>query len=578
MEIKERVDGLSLEAKVGQCLTFSWRGSLITPAIEETITRLHCGGLRIEPFTTESARSKYYGKTLKDDSFEAPRDYFDIAETYFTAKCPAPWVGPGDYAERLNRLQELATSRESGLPLHVCLDNEASIYNDYPFGMLGFPTQMGLAASGDPDLAYRVGRAIGRQLSSVGITMLHSPVCDVNNNPKNPEIRNRAFSDDPETCAEFAVAYARGIQDGGLVAVAKHFPGRGDSVKDAHFGLEVIDVARERMHAVELKPYKRLIAEGVLQAVMSAHSVFPCYEKEGRPSTLSPEVIRGLLREELGFDGVITTDAMGMGAIVEKWGVPRACVLALKAGVDLLLVKSDDAVKAQCFFAVKSAVESGELSEEVLDASVARILEMKSQQGLLDRGGRVDAEEAGAPSRDADAVRLADDSAVKALTLLRDRATSLPLTTDQKVLVIEQLRPVEFVANDLENHMHRFNEAMLRHSRNVINADCAFVAEDEEIAFLTELAGKADAVVVTNFYWRIVANANVRLVKALAESGKPVIVVTNDPYEAGCPPEADVVVSTFSTMPASLEAAAAFLYGKGPAGGQLPVRNAPDAE
>ncbi len=567
-----------MEAKVGQCLTFSWRGSLITPAIEETITRLHCGGLRIEPFTTESARSKYYGKTLKDESFEAPKDYFDIAETYFTAKRPAPWVGPEDYAERLNSLQRLAISRDSGLPLHICLDNEASIYNDYPFGLLGFPTQMGLAASGDPDLAYRAGWAIGRQLAAVGVTMLHSPVCDVNSNPANPEIRNRAFSDDAETCAEFALAYARGLQDGGLVAVAKHFPGRGDSVKDAHFGLELIDVARERMHDVELRPYKRLIAEGVLRAVMSAHSVFPAYEKEGRPSTLSPEVINGLLREELGFKGVITTDAMGMGAIVEKWGVPRACVLALKAGVDLLLVKSDDAVKAQCFFAVKSAVESGELAESTLDAAVGRILEMKAQQGLLGQKGLTDGKAAGEPPRDAEAIRLSRECAVKALTPLRDRRRQLPLRTDQKVLLIEQLRPVEFVANDLANHAHRFNEAMLRHSRNLINADCAFVAEDEEIELLVRLAARADAVVVTNFYWRIVADSNRRLVEALVDSGKPVVVVTNDPYEAGCPPSVDTVVCTFGTMPESLEAAAAYLFGNGPAEGRLPVVNAPDAK
>ncbi len=575
-EFIRRVLGkMTLEEKAGQCFTFSWRSSILTPAIIETIERLHAGGLRVEPYTTESARAQYYGKTLREKHYEKPPGYFDIAETHFTAKHPGPYIRPDEYARRLNRLKEIAFKRPCGVPLHVALDYEGAIVNDYQHGGLsGFPAQMGLAATGDTELVYQAGKAIARQLSAIGVTMIHSPVCDVNTNPDNPEINFRAFSGDSQEAAQYCVCFARGLREGGLVPTAKHFPGRGAAESDAHHDLEVIPLDKGRLHSVELAPYKELIKEGLPGAVLCAHSVYPAYEKD-LPGSLSRRVITGLLREELGFEGVITTDALGMGAIINKWGVPRACVMALKAGANLLLVKSDDAVKAQSFFQVKQAAEDGELSEDQLNDSVRRVLAMKYDQGLFENGGLADPEKTGKTAADEGIKFTARDAAERSLILLRDRAGLLPLKREQKVMVIEQVKPVEFITNDIHCHAHIFNEAMAGKSRNIINADCQFIAPAEEISYLIEAANGADIVAATNFYWRHFGRANNALIKALIASGKKVVVVTNTPYEAGIPKEAETALCTFSAMPESLRAAAGFLYGEIEAKGRMPFKDIP---
>jgi len=559
--IAQKLAKMSLAEKIGQLLTFTRRGAMLTPSGIEQITKLHCGGLCLEPYAVETCKNLYWGNSQIDQNFQKPADYFTIAKTYFAGKSFGISITPEDYTKDLNRLQKIALARPSGIPLHMTIDFEGDFKNDYMAGGIRqFPPPMGMAAIGDVKLTYKIGVTIAKQLANIGVTQMYSPVCDVNINPKNPEIGVRSFSDDPETCAKHAVALLKGFQDGGIAATAKHFPGRGDSATDAHDVLDVIRADKKRMHEVELVPFKAAIAAGV-QAIMTGHSVYPAFDDKF-PTTLSEKILTGLLREELGFDGVIVSDAIGMAAILRQWPLPRACALAIKAGCDTILLKADDESRTQCFFGIKMAVESGELSEKRIDEAVTRLVRMKHDQGLFQTAGKRDPKKAQAYAMSKPAVDFSWDVAKKALLTLRDNKM-LPLKTDHTMLVIEQRIPYEFCGNDPYMHQHMFAEAMVNYSTNLILVDTDFTATEDEIAECMELAKPVDTVVMTNYYARIVKSGNNRLlVKKLKEAGKKIVVMTNYPYVEGTTNEADAVVCNFSGTPDSIRAAVDVLWGK----------------
>jgi len=410
-------------------------------------------------------------------------------------------------------------------------------------------------------MTYKINNTIARQLSNIGVTQMYSPVCDVNINPKNPEIGVRSFGDDPEVCARHAVAFVKGLQDGGIAATAKHFPGRGDSATDAHDVLDVIKADKKRMQEVELVPFKAAIAAGT-KAIMTGHSVYPAYDSK-YPTTLSEKLLTGLLREELGFDGVIVSDAIGMAAILKQWPLPQACAMAIKAGCDTILLKADDESRSQCFFGIKQAVENGDISEERLNEAVTHLLRMKYDQGLFETAGKRDPKKAQAYAMSKPVVELSWEAAKKALMLMRDNKKLLPLNPKQKMLVIEQRIPYEFVGKDPYMHTHMFGEAMVNCSANLILADTEFAATAAEIEECLGLAKQADLVVMTNYYARIVKTGNNQLLaKKLKEAGHMVVVVTNFPYVEGATADADAVVCNFSGTPDSIRAAVGMLFGK----------------
>jgi beta-N-acetylhexosaminidase len=560
--ISKKIAKMSLGEKIGQLLTFTRRGAMITPSGIEQITRLQCGGLCLEPYALETCKNLYWGNSQIDQNFKKPADYFTISNTYFAGKTFGISITPEEYTKDLNKLQRIAMSRPSGIPLHMTIDFEGDFKNDYMAGGIRqFPPPMGMAAIGDVKLTYKIGLTIAKQLSAIGVTQIYSPVCDVNINPKNPEIGVRSFSDDPEICTRHAVALLKGFQDGGIAATAKHFPGRGDSATDAHDVLDVIRADKKRMQEVELVPFKAAIAAGVT-AIMTGHSVYPAYDDKF-PTTLSEKVLTGLLREELGFDGVIVSDAIGMAAILKQWPLPRACALAIKAGCDTILLKADDESRSQCFFGIKQAVETGELSEDRVNDAVRRLLIMKYDQGLFKKAGKMDPKKAQAFASSKQVIDFSWDVAKKALIIMRDDKKMLPLNPKQKMLVIEQRIPYEFVGKDPYMHTHMFCEAIVNHSTNLILADTDFSASDDEISECLELAKQADLVVMTNYYARIVKSGNNRLLaKKLKEAGHKIVLVTNFPYVEGATNEADAVVCNFSGTPDSIRVSTDLLFGK----------------
>lgn len=567
------IDGIiakmTVEEKVGQLFTYLWSGHMITPGVMDAIENLHCGALRLQPFCLAGKRLKYYGFDTGGKKYDYPPEHRVSRENLFSGcRCGMPTAT--EYAGLLNRLQELATARPCGIPLTFSSDQEGDLARDSFFtGYNLFPMPMGLAATGDIELVYEGSKAVARQCSAVGITTLHSPVVDINVQPMNPEINIRSYGDDPQQVAEYALAGMKGLQDGGILATAKHFPGRGDSVDDAHFDLPVLDVDRKRLDEMELVPYRKLIDNG-LDSVMIAHNLYPCLDEENL-ATVSRKILTGLLREELGFEGVITTDAIGMGALMNKHGLPQACALAIAAGCDMVLNKSESTYRDQGFCETLKFVQDGRIPAEELDAKVRRILTMKYRRGLFD-SAQVDAANAEAPMRDPEVIELADTVARKCAMVLRDRNGLLPLDTSKKVLVIEQEMPTRILTQDTRLHRLLFSEIMWSHSLDVECTDVSFFATEDDRKWVMPMVDEAETIVLVNHYWRG-DEQNLAFVKEVLAKRKDVILVTNCPYELTVPAEAPTVVCNWASTPESMRVAAEIIFGKEKPQGTWPLKH-----
>jgi beta-N-acetylhexosaminidase len=559
--VAAKIAKMSLLEKCGQLLTFTWRGAIPTPSGIEQITKLHAGGICLEPYALETCKNLYWGRSQVDPNFKKPGDYFDIARTWFNSRAFGVSVTPEELTEALNNMQKIAVNRASGIPLHVTIDMEGDFKNDYTAGgVLQFIPPMGITAIGDVDLAYKIANLMGRQMAAIGVTQFYHPVCDVNINPLNPEIGVRSFGDNVSVITKFIDATVRGYEDAGITATIKHFAGRGDSATDAHDVLDVCRGDKKRMKEVELAAFQAGIDAGA-SALMTAHTIFPAYDEE-YPATLSKKILTDLLRGEMGFDGIIVSDAIGMAAILKKWPLPLACAMAIKAGVDTILLKADDESRSQCLFGIKSAVENGTLPEERVNDAVRRLLCRKYDQGLFEKAGKMDPKETTRIVRSKENRDFSREVAHKALLVVRDDKKLLPLSKDKKILVIEQTIPYEFLGKDLYSHAHMFCEQMVKHSTNLILDDAPFHAEEEDIEEALRLAKEADLVVMTNYYARIEKRGNnTHLVKALKAAGHTVVVVTNFPYRKGTTTVADAVVCNFSGTPDSIRASVDLLFG-----------------
>jgi len=282
---------------------------------------------------------------------------------------------PLDVAAKLNRLQE-----RSPLPLLVTSDLEAGTAIRLNGGT-PFPPNMGIGAAGSDTNAYELGRITALEGRAVGIHLAFAPVADVNNNPANPIINTRSFGEDPASVARLVAAEIRGLQEHGMLSGAKHFPGHGDTGTDSHIALPVSNVDWRRLDSVELVPFRSAIAAGVA-SIMSAHIALPGVDGGLlRPGTVAPNILTGILRDSLGFKGLVVTDALNMGGVANMYGA-EAGVRAFVAGADILLQPADPKIAIN---AMVAAVARGEISRERLDRSVRRVLEIKRQLGLFQR-------------------------------------------------------------------------------------------------------------------------------------------------------------------------------------------------
>ncbi len=509
---------LTLEQKIGQLMVIGFDGTSVDAELHRMISEYHVGGVILFARNVQS---------------------------------------PQQVAALTKELQEIAI--ESGsLGLFIAIDQEggrvARLTEDK--GFTEFPSAMALTATGDPQNAYRVAAAMASEMRAVGINIDFAPDLDVNNNPVNPVIGIRSYSSDPARVVEYGLAFAKGLQENGVLAFGKHFPGHGDTGIDSHIDLPLVPHDRARLDLVELVPFKAAI-EAEFAGIMSAHVTFPAIDATpGLAATFSRPVMTGLLREELGFKGLIATDSLEMGALTANGYPPQVgAQLALAAGVDLLLFNRDHEMHRQAFVNLMQLIKDGKILQEQLDVSVQRILLTKQRLGLLGPFP-VKADAATNSFKTAEHLALSRELAQKAIMVLRDPQRLIPLK--------HKIAPLMF-----EPAAVRDQVKYLALGSTVLTIDTQPSAI--QIAEVVRAAQNGRTVIVpindlnTN-------KDQLRLVQDLVEAGNPVIVIAHrNPFDAALLPESVTILISYGFNPPMREALADVLEGKIQASGKLPV-------
>jgi len=556
--LHELISRMTLDQKVGACLTLGFNGTVVTPNIFESISTYHCGGLRLTP------QDRKFGNYIDPKTGKIVVS-IKGNEYYYKEGVLPPELTGEQYKQLLGGLSAVARERDLSLPLHFSFDNEGEGNCSFS-GFSMFPQPMGLCATGDPQYAYEAARIIGRQARSVGMTFIHSPVLDVNCDHRNPEINIRAYSDRAEKVAEFAAATCRGFKEAGLAATGKHFPGRGDSAVDAHYEVPVLDIDMDTLWNRELLPYRHLIEQDLLPSVMLAHTVYAAVDPD-EIATVSKKVVTGLLRDRMGFDGVITTDSMTMGGIASRYGVPEACALSLAAGADLVLMKAQNDLVGQTFRMIKSFVEEGKISQEDLDRKVARILGLKQELGLFET--ETDRESPSELVADIRIKQTEQTIAERCITVLWEHPEALPLQSDQRFLLVEQ---VATERHNLQQHPGMMLKEVMAYNQKLAFCEVGFSYDEGDKQRIRELAPEFDTIVITNFHDRASAG-NTPFLNALIRDFPNIsfILITNKPFALSIPDEALTVICTYSKAPQSIRAAVRLLFGEIPSAGVMPI-------
>jgi len=457
----------------------------------------------------------------------------------------------------------------SKLPLLIGADFERGSAMRLDEGT-SFPTAMALAAGGRPADAYTMGKITTLEARAVGIHWIYAPVSDVNNNPGNPIINTRSFGEDPQRVAEFVAAFVRGVEENGGLATAKHFPGHGDTAADSHIDLPVIRADKDRLEHLELIPFRSAIAAGV-GSIMTGHLSIPSLEPDpNTPATLSKNVLTGVLRDELHFQGLVVTDAMDMGGITTRFAPGEAAVRAVLAGADALLMSP---VPDAAYEALQAAVKSGRISHERLDASVRRILQAKARLGL-NKTRLVDLNAINAKFGRAPWQKDAQEISDRGVTLLRDTANRLPLDPSKPsraLLLAFYADPEPYPGEDLERELRsRFD------SVTTLRADTRFVkagtlklppADTYDIAILALFVRVSDRKGNVD-----VPPEQAALAEQIFHAGKPVITVgLGSPYLIENFPQAETWLAVFGISDVAQISVARALFGQIPIGGKLPV-------
>lgn len=469
---------------------------------------------------------------------------------------------PEQTASLTRQLQRAAQQSHLKIPLLISSDHEGGIVTRLTKGVTVFPGLMALGATGSADYARQYGRISGQELRALGINMNLAPVLDVNNNPSNPVIGVRSLGENPQEVVRLGVELIKGLQEGKVAAVGKHFPGHGDTAVDSHLALPTVAHPRSRLDQVELVPFKAAIEAGV-DAIMAAHVFFPAIETTPElPSTLSPAVLTGLLREQLGFKGIIITDDMEMGAIRDSFAPGEAAVRAVKAGTDIVLMASRPADHQATLQAVQQAVKDGQITEERLNQSVRRVLELKQRYGLLEPV-QMDPtkvkDQVGTAANLAVAQKIADDS----ITLIRDQAKTLPIKPTTNTLVIDI---------DTENPNPTPIYSVLKgHLTRVRSVVWDVIPTAAQRAQGIAAARDAELVIIASYSAHLYPVQAAAIEAVLEASGASILVAIRNPYDAATISSARTALATYNGQDVSFEALRKVLLGEIAPKGKAPV-------
>lgn len=451
-------------------------------------------------------------------------------------------------------IQELVR-RETGHSAFIAIDQEGGVVTRLPEEAVNVPGAMALAATADPENAYRAALLTARELRSFGINFNLAPVADVNNNPDNPIIGVRSYGDTPEQVGRYAQAALRGYLDGGVMASAKHFPGHGDTSMDSHVSLPVIDKSLEELEALELKPFRRLIEAGC-PAVMTTHILFPQLEPEHVPGTMSRRILTGLLKQRLGFKGLVVSDCMEMDAIAKYYGTSAGAASAMAAGVDLVLVSHTARRLEEAVLEIQRAVEDGRIPMEEMDASVEKILRYKAQYCRDPEG----------TAGSAAAMAEAADLRRRSITLVRGR---IPPMGDHPFFCGCADYRAGLVSNQQTNgtSFAEFMAARFGGRATVTDKNPSPLA----VSTVAESAKGCSAVFVNTYNAHLFPGQQA-LVQALGQLGVPMAVVAlRNPYDLRSAPQEAAAVAAWDYSMATLEALAPILARQAAPLGTLPI-------
>lgn len=457
-------------------------------------------------------------------------------------------------------------------PLFICVDQENGVVRRLGEGTTIFPGAMTLGATDRSNHAYNVGVASGKELKALGINWNLAPVLDVNNNPDNPVIGVRSFGESVDLVSRLGKASMQGMQEAGIATTLKHFPGHGDTSVDSHLDLPVIPHELERLEEVELRPFKECIEVGA-DTIMTAHIYFPSIETEhGIPATISHSVITGLLREKLGFQGVVTTDCMEMNAILHGIGTEKGAVSALKAGVDYIMISHTFERQVGAIHEVINAIENSELQEKEIDRALQRINALKEKYISWDdiylEEEPVVAEFVGSKQHELVAYNAYKDS----VTIVKNEGVfPLPINGGLKILVVHPDNGTTMQVEDKRYATLSLGEAIKEYEPTADIHQFSSSLDEKEVESIVEKARDYDTVIVGTL--TITEGSNqISLLNRLVEVKESVIVIAmRSPYDFGYVSDVPAYLNTYEFTYPALKVAAGAVFGQEQVIGKLPV-------
>ncbi|HET8841474.1 MAG TPA: beta-N-acetylhexosaminidase [Ktedonobacteraceae bacterium] len=523
---------LTLEEQIGQLLMVGFPGTTPTPELIKLIQQYHIGNII---FFSRNAREV------------------------------------GQIAKLTAQLQQIAQEAGQQYPLLIAIDQENGMVQRLGTDATILPGNMALGAIGSEQDAYDVAFTAGQELSALGINLNLAPVVDVNNNPANPVIGVRSFGEDPMEVARLATAELRGYHKAGIATCVKHFPGHGDTATDSHLAMPTVPYTMERLRQIELVPFESAISSGT-DVVMTAHIYFPTLAGSSElPATLSPEVISGLLRTQLGYSGIIMTDCLEMSAISETVGVGKGAALALQAGNDLILISHRYDRQLAGIEAIKAAVLAGEISREQIRQSAERIIQLKER--LLNTSNKQASAQTLAEVGSEAHRQLSQQIYERSTTLVRDNEHLLPLRLreQERLLVVYTHRDIWTQVEDKGYPEDFLVESLCQRHANTHTTVLTEHTTPAEYAALYKEAADADTILMLTVNALLDAR-QAAVMHELLKSGRPLIgLAAYSPYDLLAFPELGTYLVTYEYTRPAVAAAVRVLFGEISPQGKLPV-------
>lgn len=523
---------MTIRQKSGQSMLVGFTGTELTPELSNLIKEDKIGGVILFPHNIES---------------------------------------PEQVLKLTTDLQSAARKSGHPYPLFVAIDQENGIVRRLKKGVTQFPGSMLLGAANDIEATKAVSSKTAEELKALGVNMNLAPVVDVNNNPQNPVIGVRSFGENASDVTKHGAAFIWGHQESGVMATTKHFPGHGDTDVDSHADLPMISHSMERLRQVELPPFIEAIRQGV-SSIMMSHIHFSTLDNKNKiPASLSRNVTTGLLREELGFDGVIMTDCLEMNGIVKKTGTVEGALAALKAGADLPMISHTYELQVQAMDRIENAIKNEEINETIIEQALKRIMTLKEKFLSWEK---VPKSAVSVPSfvGGKKHEKLSQEQYKRGVTLVKNKnIIPLKMKSDEKLLVVTVRGKAQSPVEGERRDTPILTQAVSRHHSNIMQYNIYKSPDDQEIESILAASENADQVIFCsdNAYTE---KRQALLVRYLLDKHTSLVAVSiGNPYDLASFPDVQAYLAAYEYSEKALDAATDIIFGSIQAQGKLPV-------